>query len=75
MTTHYIQMLLVLFNVLLLISLVFHVLQLALLLYLVYRVVQDKNAAVSFIKSIWLQLQEEVIDHFFVEKKGDVINK
>lgn len=75
MTTHYIQMLLVLFNVLLLISLVFHVLQLALLLYLVYRVVQDKNAAVSFIKSIWLQLQEEVIDHFCVEKKGDVINK
>ena len=75
MTTHHIQMLLVLFNVLLLISLVFHVLQLALLLYLVYRVVQDKNAAVSFIKSIWLQLQEEVIDHFCVEKKGDVINK
>lgn len=68
-------MLLVLFNILLLISLIFHVLQITLLLFLVYRVVQDKNAAVSFLKSVWLQLQEEVIDHFCIEKKGNVINK
>lgn len=65
-------MLLVLFNVLLLISLVFHLLQIALLLYLVHRVVQDKNAAVSFLKSVWLQLQEEVIDQFFVLKKKEM---
>jgi hypothetical protein len=68
-------MLLVLFNVLLILSLVLHVLQVTLLLYLGYRVVQDKNAAVSFIKSVWLQLQEEVINNLCVEKKGNVINK
>lgn len=64
-------MLLVLFNVLLILSLVLHVLQVTLLLYLVYRVVQDKNAAVSFIKSVWLQLQEEVINNLCVEKKRE----
>lgn len=57
--------LLVMFNVLLLLSLVFHLVQIFILLYLVYRVVQDKNAAVGFIKSVFTQLQNDVLQQFF----------
>jgi hypothetical protein len=67
--------LLVLFNILLLLSLLCHMIQISILLYLVYRLVQDKNAAVGFVKSVWTQLQEEVVQHFFVEKKEELINK
>lgn len=35
--------------------------QLALLTYICYRVVQDKNAAVTFCKSVWFQLQEDFL--------------
>ena len=66
---------LILFNVLLLLCLVFHMVQIAILLFLVYRMVQDKNAAVGFIKGVWTQLQNDVIEHMFEEKKEDVINK
>ena len=67
--------LMVLFNILLLLSLLCHMIQISILLYLVYRLVQDKNAAVGFVKSVWTQLQEEVVQHFFVEKKEELINK
>lgn len=65
------SMLLVLFNVLMLVSLVLQVCQLAILLFLLHRIVKDKNAAVAFVKAMWVQLQEDLMDHFCVEKKGD----
>lgn len=63
-------MYLILFNVLMLISLVLQVCQMVILLFLLHRIVKDKNAAVAFIKAVWGQLQEDLIDRLCVEKKN-----
>lgn len=62
------MMLLIMFNVFMVLSLVFHVIQLCLLAYIGYRLVQDKNAAVTFLKSMWMQLQEDFVKQLFFEK-------
>lgn len=63
-------MYLILFNVLMLISLVLQVCQMVILLFLLHRIVKDKNAAVAFVKAVWGQLQEDLIDRLCVEKKN-----
>lgn len=69
------MMLLLLFNVLMFISLLCHVIQICLLAYIGYRLVQDKNAAVTFVKSVWTQLQEDFVKQLFCEKISATINK
>ena len=68
-------MYLILFNVLMLISLVLQVCQMVILLFLLHRIVKDKNAAVAFMKAVWGQLQEDLIDRLCAEKKKHVVNK
>ena len=65
------MMMILMFNMLLLLCLVFHLLQITLLVFLVYRMVQDKNAAVTFLKSVFLQLQNDVVEHFFKSANND----
>jgi hypothetical protein len=68
-------MLLILFNVLLVICVFLHLVQISILLYIAYRLVQDKNAAVGFVKSVWVQLQEDLFQNMFEQKKEVVVNK
>lgn len=68
-------MLLILFNVLLVLCVFLHLVQISILLYISYRLVQDKNAAVGFVKSVWVQLQEDLFQNLFDQKKEVVVNK
>jgi hypothetical protein len=57
--------LLFIFNVFLVASVILQTIQIGILLYLLHRVIQDKNAAVAFCKSVFFQLQGEIMDKLF----------
>ena len=76
------RMLLLVFTIFLVLSVILQSVTLGFIMYLVYRVVEDKNAAVSFCKSVWWQLQNDAFQHLFRasqaevdEKKQCIINK
>ena len=73
------MLVLLFFNVFLLTTVVLQLVQIGLLVFVAYRLVQDKNAAVVFCKSVWMQLQDELFNKLFQrdvdEKKECVINK
>lgn len=51
--------------------LVFQMIQVSLLVYLVHRVHQDKNAAVGFMKNVWFQFQSDLFN-FMLSKNSDM---
>jgi len=74
------MLVLLFFNVFLLTTVVLQLVQIGLLVFVAYRLVQDKNAAVTFCKSVWMQLQDELFNKLFQrdvddEKKEYVLNK
>lgn len=72
------MLVLLFFNVFLVTTVFLQLVQIGLLVFVAHRLVQDKNAAVAFCKSVWMQLQQELFNKLFNdldEKKECVINK
>ncbi len=66
------------FNLFLVTTVLLQLVQIGLLVFVAHRLIQDKNAAVTFLKSVWMQLQEDLINKLFHdvdEKKECVVNK
>jgi hypothetical protein len=61
----------VLFFVILLLQLI----QFSLLFFILYRLTQDKNSAVTFCKSVWFQLQQDFLNASLNFTGTDVQNK
>jgi hypothetical protein len=72
------MLMLLFFNLFLVTTVLLQLVQIGLLVFVAHRLIQDKNAAVTFLKSVWMQLQEDLINKLFHdvdEKKECVVNK